>query len=115
MLSVKYVVLNRIGTINWVPTTHSSHIATGLARFIYSVGTGTEADYGSYIFDQTMQHGKSWAIRMPIAFPSLIYGMILSQHHTVAGWKKFHYITMKSPPIFIYPKGRERKISKKNL
>jgi hypothetical protein len=42
MLSVKYAVLNRIGTVNWVPTTHSSHIATGLAKLIYSVGTDTE-------------------------------------------------------------------------
>jgi hypothetical protein len=83
MLSVKYAVLNRIGTINWVPTTHSSTIATGLARLIYSVGTGTEVDYGTYIFDQTLQHGKSWAIRMPIAFPTLICGIILAQHPTI--------------------------------
>jgi histone H3/H4 len=47
MLSVKYAILNRIGAINWFPTTHSSTIATGLARFIYSIGTGTDADYGS--------------------------------------------------------------------
>jgi hypothetical protein len=59
MLSVKYAILNRIGAINWVPTTHSSTIATGLARFIYSIGTGTDADSGSYIFAQTMPHGQS--------------------------------------------------------
>jgi hypothetical protein len=80
MLSVKYAVLNRIGTVNWVPTTHSSHIATGLARVIYSIGTDTEADYGKYIFDETMDHGKSWAVKMPIAFPTLICGIILDQH-----------------------------------
>jgi hypothetical protein len=34
MLSVKYVILNRIGAVNWVPTTHTSDIATCLARFI---------------------------------------------------------------------------------
>jgi hypothetical protein len=83
MLSIKYAVLNKIGTINWVPTTHSSTIATGLARLIYFVGTGTEADLGTYIFDQTMQHGKSWAIRMPIAFPTLLCGIILTQHPTI--------------------------------
>jgi hypothetical protein len=59
MLSVKYAILNRIGAINWFPNTHSSTIATGLARFIYVIGTGTDADFGSYIFDQTMPHGKS--------------------------------------------------------
>lgn len=83
MLSVKYAILNRIGVINWVPTTHSSTIATGLARFIYSIGTGTDADYGSYIFDQTMPHGKSWAVKLAIDFPSLLCGIILSQHPNI--------------------------------
>ncbi|KAK2455975.1 hypothetical protein QL285_003384 [Trifolium repens] len=83
MLSVKYAILNRIGTANWVPTTHTSDIATGLARFIYSVGTGTEFNYGAHIFDETVQHAKSWAIRMPIAFPSLICSIILTQHPSI--------------------------------
>ncbi|KAK2450104.1 hypothetical protein QL285_009240 [Trifolium repens] len=83
MLSVKYAILNRIGTANWVPTTHTSDIATGLARFIYSVGTGTEFNYGAHIFDETVQHAKSWAIRMPIALPSLICSIILAQHPAI--------------------------------
>jgi hypothetical protein len=36
-LSMKYVILNRIGVVNLVPTTHSLDIATCLARFIYTV------------------------------------------------------------------------------
>ena len=83
MLSIKYAILNRIGTANWVPTTHTSDIATGLARFIYSVGTGTMFNYGAHIFDETVQHAKSWAVRMPIAYPSLICGIILAQHPTI--------------------------------
>jgi hypothetical protein len=59
MLSVKYAILNMIGAINWVPTTHSSTIATSLARFIYAIGTGVDADFGSLIFDQIVAHGKS--------------------------------------------------------
>jgi hypothetical protein len=83
MLSVKYAILNRIGAINWFTTTHSSTIATGLARFIYSIGTGTNADYGSFIFDQTMPHGQSWDVKLPIAFPSLLCGIILAQHPNI--------------------------------
>jgi hypothetical protein len=83
MLSVKYDILNRIGAINWSPTTHSSTIATELARFIYAIGTGTDADFGSYIFDQTMPHGKSWAVKLAIGFPSLICGIILEQHPNI--------------------------------
>ncbi|KAK2409824.1 hypothetical protein QL285_045225 [Trifolium repens] len=83
MLSVKYATLNRIGAINWVPTFHSSTIATGLAKFIYAIGTGADADFGSLIFDQIVAHGKSWAVKIAIAFPSLICGIILSQHPNI--------------------------------
>ncbi|KAK2382851.1 hypothetical protein QL285_070364 [Trifolium repens] len=83
MLSVKYAILNRIGAINWVPTTHSSTIATSLARFIYAIGIGTEANFGSLIFDQIVDHGKSWAVKLDIAFPSLICGIILDQHPNI--------------------------------
>jgi hypothetical protein len=83
MLSVKYVILNRIGAINWVPTTHTSTIATVLAKFIYAIGTGADADFGSLIFDQIVAHGKSWAVKLAIAFPSLICGIILFQHPNI--------------------------------
>ncbi|KAK2397063.1 hypothetical protein QL285_058685 [Trifolium repens] len=81
--SARPLLLIRIGTANWVPTTHTSDIATGLARFIYSVGTGTMFNYGAHIFDETVQHGKTWAVRMPIAYPSLICGIVLAQHPTI--------------------------------
>ncbi|XP_050919429.1 uncharacterized protein LOC127136972 [Lathyrus oleraceus] len=40
-LSVKYPVLHRIGAVIWVPTNHTSNIATGLGKFIYIVGAKT--------------------------------------------------------------------------
>jgi hypothetical protein len=80
MLSVKYAILNRIGAVNWVPTTHSSDIATGLAKFIYIVGTETRYDFGKYIFDQTVKHAKTLAVKMPVAFPSLLCSIIIGQH-----------------------------------
>jgi hypothetical protein len=82
-LSMKYAVLNRIGAANWVPTTHSSDIATGLARFIYAVGTKTKMDIGRYVFDQTMRHAKNDAVKLPIAFPTLLCKIILSQHPAI--------------------------------
>jgi len=79
-LSVKYVILNRIGAVNWVPTTHASDIATGLAKFIYVVGTKTKLDFGRYIFDQTVKHDKTDVVRLPIAFPTLLCNIMLEQH-----------------------------------
>ncbi|KAK2358673.1 hypothetical protein QL285_095841 [Trifolium repens] len=83
MLSVKYAILNRIGAINWVPTTHSSTIATSLAKFVYAIGTSADVDYGSLIFDQIVEHGKSWAMKLVISFPTIISGIILDQHPNI--------------------------------
>ncbi|XP_058747213.1 uncharacterized protein LOC131620227 [Vicia villosa] len=79
-LNVRYALLHKIGAANWVPTNHTSTIAVGLRRFIYAVGTKTKFDYGTYIFDQTMRHVGTSATKLPIAFPSLICGIILKQH-----------------------------------
>jgi hypothetical protein len=77
-LSVKYVVLHKVRVANWVPTT--STFATGLGRFIYIVGTKTNFNFGSYVFEQTMKHAQTFAIKMLIAFPSLICAIIQNQH-----------------------------------
>lgn len=79
-LSVKYVILHRIGAANWVPTNHTSNIAIELGMFIYIIGTKSNFDFGSYVLDQTMKHVASYVVKMPIAFPSLICGVILTQH-----------------------------------
>ncbi|XP_058727153.1 uncharacterized protein LOC131598587 [Vicia villosa] len=80
LLTVKYALLHKIGSANWVPTNHTSTIAVGLGRFIYAIGTKTVFDYGTYIFDQIMRHAGTSATKLPIAFPSLICGIILKQY-----------------------------------
>lgn len=74
---MKYVVLNMIRAINWVPTNHTSTIAIGLGKFICIVGTKTKFDFGSYVFEQTLKHVSTFVVKMPIVFPSLICGIIL--------------------------------------
>ncbi|KAK2363074.1 hypothetical protein QL285_088088 [Trifolium repens] len=80
-----YNILNRIAAANWVPTTHNCDVATGLARFIYTVGNKINYDFGTYIFYQTIKHAKTLAVKLPIAFPSLLCGIILSQRPDVLG------------------------------
>ncbi|XP_058750769.1 uncharacterized protein LOC131623763 [Vicia villosa] len=89
LLNVRYALLHKIGAANWVPTNHTSTIAVGLGRFIYVVGTKTKFDYGTYIFDQTMRHVGTSATKLPIAFPSLICGIILKQHPGILKAKDF--------------------------
>jgi hypothetical protein len=82
-LNVKYVVLHRIGAANWVPTNHTLTIATSLGKFIYIVENKRKFDFGSYVFEQTMKHAQSYAVKMPIVFISLICGIILSQDPSI--------------------------------
>lgn len=82
-LSVKYAILNRIAAVNWVPTTHSSDVATRLGKFIYDVGSKSKMDFSVYIFYQTKKHAKIDAIRFPIAFPTLLCSVILDQHPNI--------------------------------
>ncbi|KAL2974881.1 hypothetical protein AAZX31_14G127700 [Glycine max] len=79
-LSVKYAILHRIGAANWVPTNHTSTVATGLGKFLYAVGTESKFNFGNYIFDQTVKHSESFAVKLPIAFPTVLCGIMLSQH-----------------------------------
>lgn len=79
-LSEKYAILHRIGSTIWVPTNHNSTIAAGLGRFLYVVRTKMMFDYGTHIFDHTLTHTATSATKFPIAFPSLICGIILKQH-----------------------------------
>ncbi|XP_050908125.1 uncharacterized protein LOC127121722 [Lathyrus oleraceus] len=68
-----------IGAANWVPTNHKSTVAVMLGKFIYAVGTKAKFDYGSYIFYQTLKHAGSFSVKGPIAFPSIICGIVLNQ------------------------------------
>jgi hypothetical protein len=78
-LTSMFTILNRIDAANWVPTTHNYEVATSLARFIYPVGNKINFDFGTYIIEQTIKHVKTLAVKLPIAFPSLICGIIVSQ------------------------------------
>ncbi|XP_050914639.1 uncharacterized protein LOC127129517 [Lathyrus oleraceus] len=96
-LSVKYDVLHIIGASNWVPTNHTSNIAVGLGKFIYIAGTKSNFNFGAYLFDQTMKHDSSYTAKMPIAFTSLICGVIMSQHPNILIY--FDSTIKRDPPL----------------
>ncbi|XP_058768816.1 uncharacterized protein LOC131642601 [Vicia villosa] len=93
-LSVKYVVLHSIGAANWVPTQHKSTISAFLGKFIFTIGTKSKADYGTYMYKQTLRHAGSYSVKGPIALPSLICGIILKQFPNILTDKR------ASPLIF---------------
>ena len=58
-------------------------MATGLAWFIYIIGNELSYDFGTYIFEKIIKEAKTFAAKWPIPFPSLICGIILTQHPEV--------------------------------
>ena len=75
-LSVKYAILHKIGAADWGPSSHTSSVPTSMARLIYAIGTKSDIDFGTYVFDQTMKHGDLFAVKMPIASPCLLTELI---------------------------------------
>ncbi|XP_050897710.1 uncharacterized protein LOC127104572 [Lathyrus oleraceus] len=62
--------------------------------------TKSSFDFGSYVFDQTMKHVASYDVKMPITFPSLICGVILSQHPSI--FISSDSICKRDPPLSLH-------------
>jgi hypothetical protein len=50
-----------------------------MAKLIYSIGTQTKMNIGTFIFEQTLRHGRFEAVKLPITFPTLLTDVILDQ------------------------------------
>ena len=48
-----------------------------LDKFIYVVRSKAKMKFGAYIFEQNIKHAKTYAIKFPIAFPTLLCSIIL--------------------------------------
>ncbi|XP_057428378.1 uncharacterized protein LOC130721649 [Lotus japonicus] len=82
-LTAKYVVLYKIGTANWMATQHLSRVTPPLARILYLIGTGGKFDFRNLVYEQTLKHAGSFAVKLPILVPCLLSGLILHQHPNI--------------------------------
>lgn len=78
-LSHRYSVLHKIALHNWMPSSHRSTVRADLALFLYNVGTKGCIDFGQFVFDHVMDHAEAQVSQKPIGFPSLLFGLIMSQ------------------------------------
>ncbi|XP_058746261.1 uncharacterized protein LOC131619147 [Vicia villosa] len=101
-LSVKYVILHKIGAANYVPTQHKSTISAVLGKFIFAIGTKTKVDYGTYIFEQTLKHAGSYSVKGPIASLSLICEIILNQFPNILNDKDS--VCKRASPLLFHHK-----------
>ena len=101
-LIVKYAILHKIGSANWVPTNHISTISNALGRLIFAIGTKLNFDYGRFMFEQIVEHVSTNAVKLPIAFPSIICGIILSQQPGILSTNDLPY--RRKPPLSVHYK-----------
>lgn len=45
VLSVKYVILCKIGLANWIPSSHGSNVSLQLSQLLFQLGTGVYVDF----------------------------------------------------------------------
>ncbi|XP_057445590.1 uncharacterized protein LOC130737756 [Lotus japonicus] len=82
-LTAKYAVLYKIGTANWMATNHLSGVTPSLARMLHLIGIAGEFDFGKLLFEQTLKHVGSYAVKLPILFPCLLSEIIAHQQPTI--------------------------------
>ncbi|XP_050935684.1 uncharacterized protein LOC127144159 [Cucumis melo] len=76
-LSVKYVILHKIGIANWFPSSHASSISVALGTFLYRICNDDKANMGAFIYNQLLRHVGSFGVKVPIAFPWLFSSLLL--------------------------------------
>ncbi|XP_038887050.1 uncharacterized protein LOC120077220 [Benincasa hispida] len=64
-LSVKYVLLHKIGIENWCPSSHKYSLSTPLENLLYQIGTMEKFNYGIFILNQIKRHIASQATKVP--------------------------------------------------
>ena len=78
-LSAKYSVLYKIGIANLAPSSHGSSVTPDMANLLFQIGTRSSIDFEEFVFEHLVRHAKSFTAKLPIGFPSLIIGILLSQ------------------------------------
>lgn len=62
VLSVKYVILHKIGLGNWLSSSHGSGVSPPVAQLIFQLGTSVHIDFGTVIYEQILRHVDSFVV-----------------------------------------------------
>ncbi|TYK08882.1 uncharacterized protein E5676_scaffold1411G00040 [Cucumis melo var. makuwa] len=76
-LSVKYVILHKIGIANWFPSSHASSVSIALRTFLYQICNDDTVDTCSFIYNQLLRHVGTFGVKIPIALPWFFFVLLL--------------------------------------
>uniref|UniRef100_A0A1S3CJR8 Putative plant transposon protein domain-containing protein n=1 Tax=Cucumis melo TaxID=3656 RepID=A0A1S3CJR8_CUCME len=76
-LSVKYVILHKIGIANWFPSSHASSVSVALGTFLHRICNDNRVDASAFIYNQLLRHVGSFGVKLLIALPRFFSGLLL--------------------------------------
>ena len=82
-LTSKYTILERLALYKWMPNNHRTSVLKSIVVLFYKLGKGISFDLGELIFRQISRHAESSSINLVVGYPSLIFGILMSQNSDV--------------------------------
>ncbi|TYK09583.1 uncharacterized protein E5676_scaffold458G00090 [Cucumis melo var. makuwa] len=76
-LNVKYVILHKIGIVNWFSSSHASSVFVALGAFLYQICHDDTIDTSSFIYNQLLRHVRLFGVKITIALPRFFSGLLL--------------------------------------
>ena len=76
-LSIKYVILHKIGIVNWFPSSHVSSVSATLGMLLYQIGMGFLVDVGLFIYTQLLRHVGTYGVKISIALHRFFCSLLL--------------------------------------
>ena len=68
-LSVKYVILYKVGIANWFPSSHASSVSVALGTFLYQICNYETVYVGLFIYNQLLRHVDTFGVKIPNPLP----------------------------------------------
>lgn len=80
---------------------HASSVSPTFWQLVCMIGIVEIVDFGSFVISQLLHYVDSYALKLPIGFPCLLYAIMMSQHPTIlsvgeqapSSSLKMHYIS----------------------
>ena len=69
LLSIKYVILHKIGIANWFPSSHASSVSVALGTFLYQICNDDTMDVGLFIYNPLLRYVGTFGVKILIPLP----------------------------------------------
>ncbi|TYK23857.1 uncharacterized protein E5676_scaffold419G00280 [Cucumis melo var. makuwa] len=76
-LSVKDVILRKIGIVNWFTSSHASNVFVALGTFLYQICNDETVDADLFIYNKLLRYVGTFSVKIPIALPQFFSCLLI--------------------------------------